>query len=238
MATNSDIFGKIKEYLTESYVHSGTSVIPQKGDLTFGNTVKTIEHTKVLYIDMRKSREILTDANDFWSIKIHKAFLNAVIYCIERREGHIRSFNGDGILAFFINENSASRAVRAAMDIKGFVNEINSILEMNRKKKIDFGVGIAQGKIIVAKSGKAGDNQTKQDLIWIGKALYLAVELSEIAENPKNIWVSNNIFKSVNNEKDPLNILKNNDEWIWYYTNKTLNNGYQKVFHTTWYFEV
>ena len=89
MATNSDIFGKIKEYLTESYVHSGTSVIPQKGDLTFGNTVKTIEHTKVLYIDMRKSREILTDANDFWSIKIHKAFLNAVIYCIERREGHI-----------------------------------------------------------------------------------------------------------------------------------------------------
>ena len=92
---------------------------------------------------MRKSRKILTDATDFWSIKIHKAFLRSVIYYIEKRDGHLKSFNGDGILAFFIDDDASSRAARAAMDIKGFVNEINDILVENNKNKINFGIGIA-----------------------------------------------------------------------------------------------
>ena len=27
-------------------------------------------------------------------------------------------------------------------------------------------------------------------------------------------------------------------EWIWFYEHKTLNNGYQKVYHTTWHFNI
>ncbi|MCD6149995.1 adenylate/guanylate cyclase domain-containing protein [bacterium] len=238
MATNQEALEQIKQYLNESYNRSITYSVPKKNDLTFGNTVKKIEHAKIFYIDMRKSRKILTDATDFWSVKIHKSFLRAVIHCIEKRDGHLRSFNGDGILAFFVGDNAASKAVRAAMEIKGFVNEINTILVKNNKNKIDFGIGIAQGPIMVAKSGKAGDDQTKQDLIWIGIALYVAVELSELAKSPKNIWISDHVFNSVNKEGDPLNTLKHNNEWIWYYEYKTLNNGYQKVHHTTWYFNV
>lgn len=238
MTTNNEALDQIKQYLNESYTRSTTNSVPKKNDLTFGNTVKKLEHAKIFYIDMRKSRQILTDASDFWSVKIHKAFLRAVIHCIEKRDGHLRSFNGDGILAFFIGDNAASKAVRAAMDIKGFVNEINNILIENDKNKIDFGIGIAQGQVMIAKSGKGGDDQTKQDLIWIGVALYVAVELSELGKSPKNIWVSNNVFNAVIKEEDPLNTLKHENEWIWFYENKTLNNGDQKVHHTTWYFNV
>lgn len=238
MATNQEALDQIKQYLNESYTRSTTYSVPKKNDLTFGNTVKKLEHAKIFYIDMRKSRKILTDSSDFWSVKIHKAFLRAVIHCIEKRDGHLRSFNGDGILAFFIDDNAASKAVRAAMDIKGYVNEINDILVANNKNKIDFGIGIAQGPIMIAKSGKGGDDQTKQDLIWIGIALYVAVELSELGKSSKNIWVSDNVFNSVIKEGDPLKTLKNDGEWIWFYEHKTLNNGYQKVHHTTWYFNV
>lgn len=241
MATNQEALDQIWQHLNESYTRSETSSIPKKNDLTFANTVKKIKHAKVFYIDMRKSRKILTDATDFWSVKIHKAFLQAVIHCVEKRGGHIRSFNGDGILGFFIddmNDYPASRAVRTAMDIKGFVKKINEILVANDKNEIDFGIGIAQGEINAAKSGKAGDDQTKQDLVWIGLALYVAVELSELGESPKNIWISDNIFNSVIKEKDPLSVLKNDGEWIWIYTKKTLNNGKQKVHHTTWFFNL
>jgi len=238
MTTNNEALSQIKQYLNESYTRSTTNSVPKKNDLTFGNTVKKLEHAKIFYIDMRKSRQILTDASDFWSVKIHKAFLRAVIHCIEKRDGHLRSFNGDGILAFFIGDNAASKAVRAAMDIKGFVNEINNILIKNDKNKIDFGIGIAQGQVMIAKSGKGGDDQTKQDLIWIGVALYVAVELSELGKSPKNIWISNNVFNAVIKEGDPLNTLKQENEWIWFYENKTLNNGDQKVYHTAWYFNV
>ena len=86
MATNQETLDKIKEYLGASYERTETNVIPKKSDLTFGNTVKKIKHAKVFYIDMRKSRKILSDATDFWSIKIHKAFLKAVIHSIEKRD--------------------------------------------------------------------------------------------------------------------------------------------------------
>lgn len=238
MATNQEALGKIEQYLKESYTRSSTSSIPKKEDLTFGNTVKNIDHVKILYIDMRKSRKILTDSTTFWSVKIHKAFLLATTHCIEKANGHLRSFNGDGVLAFFIGENAASRAVKAAMEIKGFVIEINKTLVKNEINKIDFGIGIAQGSIVVAKSGKSGDDQTKQDLIWVGVPLYVAVELSEIGKTSKNICISNNVFNSVINEKDPLNVLKDDGEWIWYYTHKTLSNGYQKIHRTTWHYNI
>lgn len=240
MATNIETLDQIKQYLEESYTHSSTYSIPKKVDLTFGNTVKIIGHAKVFYIDMRKSRKILSDESDFWSVKIHKSFLKAVIHCIEKRDGHIRSFNGDGILAFFVSDKSTSKAVRSAMDIKGFVNEINEILLDNDKNEIDFGIGIAQGKVMVAKSGKAGDDQTKQDLVWIGIPVYVAVELSELGKTEENIWISDNVYNSIVSDKDYLNVLysiKTGDN-KWHYTHKTLNNGHQKVHHTTWYFNV
>lgn len=107
-STNLD---SIKSLLTESYVQETTTVIPKKGDLTFGNTIKRIEHAVIFYVDMRGSRKIIQTATNFWSIKTHRAFLQATIYCIENRDGHFRSFNGDGALAFFIGPNAASRAV-------------------------------------------------------------------------------------------------------------------------------
>lgn len=217
MTTNDEALSQIKQYLKDSYDSYKTSVIPKKEDLTFGNTIKVIEEVVVFYIDMRKSRQILTNATDFWSVKIHKSFLKAVTHCIEKREWHIRSFNWDWILAFFINDNSSSRAVKSALDIKGFVIEINDILKNNNINDIDFGIWIAQWKIKVAKSGKWWDDKTKQDLIWIGKALYKAVELSEFWKKQNNIWISKRVRDNIWKE-NYLNVVYKDDnksETIW-----------------------
>lgn len=240
MATNTEVVDIIKAYLSESYTNSETNVVPKKYDLTFGNTTKKIKHAVILYIDMRKSRNILFNATDFWSVKIHKAFLRAVTHCIEKRDGHFRSFNGDGLLAFFIGENAASRAVRAAMDIKGFVLKINEILEKNNKDKIDFGIGIAQGTVMVAKSGKAGDDQTKQDLIWIGVAVYVAVELSELGKKPDNIWISNHVRTAIGKEKCLDVVYDDVGNSKWTQSEKFLKSigGNYDVRATGWYFNV
>ncbi len=239
MATNSEVLITIKSYLAEAYTKSETSIVPKKADLTFGNSVKKMEHAVILYIDMRKSRNILFDSTDFWSIKIHKAFLRAVTHCLEKREGHLRSFNGDGMLSFFIDENAASRAVKAAMEISGFVREINELLKGHDKKPIDFGVGIAQGGVMVAKSGKAGDDQTKQDLIWIGVSVYVAVELSEFGSNPYHIWISKNVRDTIE-KQNYLSVVKNNDgKSMWEKESKFLKSTqeYNEARTTTWYFK-
>ncbi len=225
----------IKSLLTESYVQETTTVVPKKGDLTFGNTIKRIDHAVIFYVDMRGSRKIIQTATNFWSIKTHRAFLQAVIYCVENRDGHFRSFNGDGALAFFVGSNAASRAVRAALDLKAYVVEMNKILKAKIDMEIDFGVGIGQGPLSVAKSGKRGDDSTKQDLVWVGLSVYVAVELSDFARSPNNIWISPNVRNAIGKENH-LNVVNNKDgESIWSKVSKKMKSvGDYEVRYTSY----
>jgi class 3 adenylate cyclase len=212
----------IKGYLNETYTRQTTNGVPKKGDLTFGNTLKTMEHAVVFYVDMRSSRKISQDSTEFVSAKAHKAFLQAVVYCIENREGHFRSFNGDGGLAFFRGENAASRAVRAALDLKAYVGEINDVLA-KRGTSVDFGVGIAQGEVHVVKSGKGGDDQTKQDLIWIGLPVYIAVDLSDLGNSPNNIWITHTVRDTIGKQQH-LNVVTSGGKSIWVQVRRTLKS--------------
>lgn len=196
-ATNLNV---IKAYLNESYKRQETRGVPKRSDLTFGNTLKRMPHAVVMFVDMRGSRRIRLDATSFVSIKVHRAFLQSIVYCVENREGHFRSFNGDGALAFFVGDNAASRAVKAAMDLKAYVLRMNELLKGKVSVKLDFGVGMGQGTVDVAKSGKRGDDSTKQDLVWVGVPVYVAVELSDYARSPNNIWISPHVRSSIGKE--------------------------------------
>jgi class 3 adenylate cyclase len=200
----------IRSYLEDSYRREETGVVPKRTDLTFANTIKRLPHAVVLYVDMRGSRKILAASSGLTAVKVHRAFLQAIVYCVENRDGHFRSFNGDGALAFFVDENAASRAVRSAMDLKAYVRAINKLLAKREVASIDFGVGIAQGTVDVAKSGKRGEDATKQDLVWIGTPVYLAVALSECAKRPNNIWISGKVRSSIG-KQDSLGVVKDRE---------------------------
>jgi len=235
--SHKDNISTIKSMLNDSYTREDTNIVPKRSDLTFSNTIKKIKHVVVFYVDMRGSRKIIQDSTNFMSIKVHRSFLQAITYCVENRDGHFRSFNGDGALAFFVGENAASRAVKAALDLKAYVLEINKILDEKIDKKVDFGIGIGQGPVYVAKSGKRGDDSTKQDLVWVGLPVYVAVELSDYARKPKNIWISEKVRNTIGKE-DHLNILKDDEsgESIWKYDDKNLKSiGKARVRHTSYH---
>jgi class 3 adenylate cyclase len=184
---------------------------------------------------MRSSRAILLDATSFVSVKVHRAFLQSIVYCVENRDGHFRSFNGDGALAFFVGENAASRAVRAALDLKAYVIKMNELLKGKVSVKLDFGVGIAQGKVDIAKSGKRGDDSTKQDLVWVGLPVYVAVELSDYARSPNNIWISPMVRDSIVSQKH-LGVVYSNGTNMWTWTIKNLKSvGEYNVRYTRYY---
>lgn len=227
----------IKSMLNDAYTKEDTSVVPKKTDLTFGNTLKKIKHTVVFYVDMRGSRKIIQDSTSFMSIKLHRSFLQAITYCVENRGGHFRSFNGDGALAFFVGEDASVNAVKAAMDLKKYVMEINDIVEDKVSKKVDFGVGIGQGAIYVAKSGKRGDDSTKQDLVWVGLPVYTAVELSDYARSAYNIWISPAVKSSIDKSGNKY-VLTDDDNGtsIWHKEAKTMKSlGATTVYKTSYY---
>jgi class 3 adenylate cyclase len=170
------------------------------------------------------------------SVKVHRGFLQAIVYCVENRDGHFRSFNGDGAMAFFVGANAASRAVRAAMDLKAYVRQMNDLLATKVSTKLDFGVGIAQGKVDVAKSGKGGADATKQDLVWIGIPVYLAVELSDFARTPKSIWISPKVRNAIGSE-DYLDVVSDSGgNSIWKKVTKDFKSvGSHEVRYTSWF---
>jgi class 3 adenylate cyclase len=234
--SHADNLATIKSLLTETYERQTTTKIPKRSDLTFGNTLKQVKHAVVVYVDMRSSRKVLQDTTEFISVKAHRAFLQAIVYCVENRGGHFRSFNGDGALAFFEGEHPASRAVRAAMELKGYVNKINETLGP-MGTSLDFGLGIGQGKINVAKSGKRGEDQTKQDLIWVGIPVYVAVELSDLASKPNNIWISPKVRDALDEEKH-LNVVNSDGKSMWRWVEKNLKSvGNYKVRYTSYLFD-
>jgi len=118
--------------------------------------------------------------------------------------------------------------------------KINAIVEKKISKKVDFGVGIGQGPVYVAKSGKRGDDSTKQDLVWVGLPVYAAVELSDSARSTYNVWISPKVKSSIDKTGDK-SILTDDEtgETIWKKESKTLKSlGATTVYKTSYFFNL
>lgn len=236
--TNFDV---VKELLKNNYVSFTGPSIPKKADLTFDNKYKKIENAVVVYLDMRHSRKIMFKQNEYRSLKTHRAFLQSFISCIDALDGKFRSFNGDGALAFFHGENASSRAVRASMNFNNFVSEMNNILLSKDMLAVDYGIGIAKGTIYVAKTGKKGAGDTRQDLIWVGYPTYLAVELSDMGKSPYHLWISSTVHKNIidDDSTNSYKVYTSNGVSMWQSEDiKLSDDTIYKAYKTNYFFDL
>lgn len=236
-------FEVVQELLKNNYTFTEGTSIPLKSDLTFDNKYKKINNAVVVYLDMRHSRKIMFEQNEYKSLKTHRAFLQAFISSMDYHDGRFRSFNGDGALAFFNGKLASSRAVKACMDFKKYVSEMNDILSGKSYLEVDYGVGVSRGTIYVAKSGRKGANDTRQDLVWVGYPTYLAVALSDKGRNTYNTWISKSIYSEIKSEdsETSYNLLTddNTGASIWIEESITMTNGdIQKVYKTNYKFNL
>lgn len=231
-----EISEKVNDYMISKYDVIDGQTIPDKQSIGFGAKAKRLKHAIVMYTDLRDSRGLLSNNPHLLTARAHKSFLYVASKCIRNEDGHLRSFNGDSVLSFFIGENAAKRAVRAAMKIKCAVIEIiNPILENKGKRKLNFGIGIGQGEILVVKSGIPGD-EIYQDLIWIGWPTYHAFEYGDKARSPKNIWISKNIYNAIKDDKS-LIYSKGDNMWV-YNDDHTFSFGKVRVYKTSYYWNI
>lgn len=231
MSLSDEIEERVKKYLNAGYETTRANIVPDKSSIAFGKNAKEMK-AKILCIDIRSSKKILSETGaPLESCKVHKAFLYVASKCIRKENGYMRNFSGDGLIAFFMGEDGAKRAVKSAMKIKYAVNKIlNPALEEREYKKLDFGIGVATGDFTVVKSGVAGD-EMHQDLIWICWATYHAVEYANKAKTPKNIWISNNVFNEI---KGDDSMRYNKGKPMWSYADEKFSFGKTKVYKTTY----
>lgn len=234
MGFSEDIKEMVNGFLTSTYDITDANVVPDKDSLTFGATAKTMNATS-LFIDMRGSRQVLSNGTALQSCRVHKSFLHIASKCIRNRDGDLRSFNGDSVMAFFKGDDADKKAVKAAMNMKYLISEImNPLLEENNLTKINYGIGIGRGDIHVIKSGVAGDAM-HQDLIWIGWPVYHAFEYANKARAPKNIWISKNVFDQI---KGDDTMRYSDGKTIWSYEDLKFSFGEARVYQTSYHWSI
>jgi adenylate cyclase len=237
MGLKDDIKEKVDTLIDENYSTTDGYIVPGRDSVTFGATAKKI-FARVLYIDIRGSRDLLSDHQHITVLKAHKAFLYAVTKCIRAEGGEPRNFSGDSVLAFWVGSSSdnAKQAVRAAMKARFVLDYIlNPKLEQRYGDRLDFGIGIGQGDVFVGKSGIGGDANF-QDLIWIGWSVYHAVSYGDKAAKPYAIWISKNVYSAI---KDDSNMTIGSDgKNMWVYRDESLPIGTFTVYKTSYHWKI
>jgi class 3 adenylate cyclase/tetratricopeptide (TPR) repeat protein len=123
-----------------------------------------------------------------WS-EVVQAYQEAAVSVVERFEGHVGQYLGDGILVYFgwprAHEDDAERAVRAGLGIVDSLNELNPELEAAGRPTLALRIGIHSGPVFVGEMGGGGRRETQV----LGDTMNLAARLQSVAE-PGSVVVS------------------------------------------------
>ncbi|HZR79615.1 MAG TPA: AAA family ATPase [Candidatus Binatia bacterium] len=119
------------------------------------------------------------DAEDLRSIV--RAYQEAASRAIQRYEGHIAQYLGDGLLVYFgyprAHEDDAERAVRAGLEISSALRLLNDRLEPEHGIRLAVRVGIHTGPVVIGEMGGG----TRSEVLALGDTTNIAARLEAVA---------------------------------------------------------
>jgi class 3 adenylate cyclase/tetratricopeptide (TPR) repeat protein len=122
------------------------------------------------------------DPEDFGSMM--QAYQKACVAIIDRYEGHVSQYRGDGIEAYFgwpaVYEDSAERAVRAGLEV------VEAVKAIPGPEPLQARVGICTGMLMVSEAG-LGDSSKPSGAV--GEALHVASRLQALAA-PSSVLIA------------------------------------------------
>lgn len=203
MSLKSDLETEVSDILRIEWKEEDATVIPDPADLRLNNHAKHFESATVLYADLDGSTDMVDTYLWWFAAEVYQTYLRCAARIIRSEDGHITAYDGDRVMAVFINDNKNTRAVRAAMKIEYAVHGIlrpaykkqypNSTFELNHC------VGIDTSSLRAARIGVRGFN----DLVWVGSAANRAAKLTNIGERP--VWITEAVYTLLGNELKTLN---------------------------------
>lgn len=228
-------------------IHSQTLQIVYKDfDVRRGYTVPTTDNVKLsdgavrvdatfMYSDMANSTKLAVDHSQEDAAKVVRAYLNTVTRVMQRRDGEIRSFDGDRVMAIFIGSDAASRAARAALELKWLIDnvvrpEVELWIDSVRESgwKLNHGTGIANSEAFIVRGGVRGSN----DLVSIGDAPNIAAKLSELRDH--RTWITQKTWDAMDYQScfsgsgESIKSMWSDPEYKW------LGDRHEKVRHSDW----
>lgn len=166
--------------------------VPDTQSLKLGNDGITLDAT-VLYADMSDSTGLVTGFKAEFAAEIYKTYLRGTCRAIRNNGGEITAFDGDRVMAVFTGDNKNTTATKAALQIYGYVDELNAAVKEcypNNSFTIRHTVGVDSGSLLVAKTGIRDSN----DLVWVGPAANIAAKLCDLGDTTYRSFITEAVF--------------------------------------------
>ncbi len=169
----------------------------QVGPLSAGREVSEAERRQltVMFCDLVGSTALSEQLDPEELREVIRTYQEACAEVIQRFDGHIAQYLGDGLLVYFgypmAHEDDAQRAVRAGLGIVGAIHEL-PLLNTRLQQTLQVRVGIHTGLVVV---GEMGGGE-KRERLALGDTLNIASRLQNIAET-NTVVISSATFRLV-----------------------------------------
>lgn len=136
----------------------------------------------VMFCDLVGSTELTQHLDPEELGMINRAFQDSCTRAIQKFDGHVARYMGDGLLAYFgypqAYEDAAERAIRAGLSVVAGIKDINGDAARDVAKNLAVRVGIATGLVVVG--DLVGDGAARENTV-VGETPNLAARLQSLA---------------------------------------------------------
>jgi predicted ATPase/class 3 adenylate cyclase len=150
----------------------------------------------VLFCDLVDSTVLASQLDPEEWREVVRAYQATCAEVIQRFDGHIAQYLGDGLLVYFgypqAHEDDAQRAVRAGLGILEAMGPLNTRLERDKGVRLAARIGIHTGPVVVGEMGGGG----RHEPLASGETPNVAARLQGIAA-PHTVAISDAILRLV-----------------------------------------
>ena len=143
----------------------------------------------VLFCDLVDSTTLASQLDPEDLRAVVRAYQATCAEVIERFDGHIAQYLGDGLLVYFgypqAHEDEAQRAVRSGLGMVEAMRTLNTSLEQAHGVRLAVRLGIHTGLVVVGEVGSGG----RQEQLALGETPNIAARLQSLAA-PDTVVIS------------------------------------------------
>ena len=150
----------------------------------------------VLFCDLVDSTRLAQQLDPEDLRQVVLAYQAACVEVLQRFDGHIAQYLGDGLLVYFgypqAHEDDAQRAVRTGLGILEAMRTLNTRLEHDQGLRLAVRLGIHTGPVVVGTMGSGG----RHEQLALGETPNLAARLQSLAA-PNTVVISDTTYRLV-----------------------------------------
>ncbi len=132
----------------------------------------------LLFSDVRSFSALTEQLGAGEIVKLINIYLDLQARIIEENEGIVDKFIGDQVMAIFLGENQADRAIHTAVEIQRSIRELNKRRSQRGEVVLRVGCGLNIGDVVMGNMG----SKSRLDYTVIGDVVNLSARLCAIAK--------------------------------------------------------